>query len=232
MRYSGWLTALRAKAAQPGTYIVPRAMPKPPAVIPLAHRGRPRSARTRTCPRRRNPRAPHRARPLCGDAGQPALQQAIAALHRCRTGLRDTRPRMLSCWRERRTPCSPPRSVSLGRATRCWCPADLCHLPSHVRGNGCDCRQHRRAPRTSSLRLDPEALARAVTPRTRAIAFANPGNPRRCGADARGARSHRRHRAPAQSLRVVADEVYADLVYEGEHLSSLPCPVWSDGRSR
>ncbi|WP_028229232.1 pyridoxal phosphate-dependent aminotransferase [Paraburkholderia ferrariae] len=66
--------------------------------------------------------------------------------------------------------------------------------------------------------LDCDALAAALTPRTRAIFFATPCNPT-------GAVMPREHLeriaeiAKAHDLWVVSDEVYADLTFEREHVS-------------
>jgi aspartate/methionine/tyrosine aminotransferase len=157
-------------------------------------------------------------------AGQPALRQAIAALHRRRTGLRDTRPENV---------------VVLAGAQNAFFTASLCLLgpgdevlvpeptyatyPATFGVAGATVVSTPPAPRTPSLRVDPGTLGRAVTPRIRAIAFANPGNPggavltrEELQAIADIARQH--------DLWVVADEVYADLVYEGEHLSIAALP--------
>ena len=82
----------------------------------------------------------------------------------------------------------------------------------------------RAAARTDGgFRLDPEALARAVTPKTRGIMLANPCNPTgvvltrdELEAIAMLARTH--------DLWVICDEVYAELVFNGQFdaLSALP----------
>ncbi len=75
----------------------------------------------------------------------------------------------------------------------------------------------------TGFRVDLDALASAVTPRTRAIFFATPNNP--TGAmmtreELQGiAAIARRH-----DLWVVADEVYADLCFEREHISIASLP--------
>jgi arginine:pyruvate transaminase len=78
-------------------------------------------------------------------------------------------------------------------------------------------------PLSQGLRLDPAALAAAVTPRTRAIFMATPCNPTGI------AMSREELAAIAQiaidhNLWVVADEVYATLAFDREHISigSLP----------
>lgn len=75
----------------------------------------------------------------------------------------------------------------------------------------------------TGFRVDLDALASAVTPRTRAIFLATPNNP--TGAmmtreELEGiAAIARRH-----DLWVVADEVYADLCFEREHISIASLP--------
>lgn len=75
----------------------------------------------------------------------------------------------------------------------------------------------------SGFRLDPDALAAAITPRTRAILIANPNNPTgvvlsrdELDAIAGLAKSH--------DLWVIADEVYASLTFDVPHqpIAGLP----------
>jgi len=70
----------------------------------------------------------------------------------------------------------------------------------------------------NGFRLDLDDLARAVTPKTRAIFFATPSNPtgvvlnrRELTGIAALARTH--------DLWVVSDEVYSTIVFDGEHVS-------------
>ncbi len=79
--------------------------------------------------------------------------------------------------------------------------------------------------------LTPEALARAVTPRTRALVLNTPSNPTG-GIYDRDALAAIVDRALELGLWVVADEIYRDLVYDGNaHVS--PLSVASDeARSR
>jgi arginine:pyruvate transaminase len=157
-------------------------------------------------------------------AGHPALRQAIAALHRCRTGLRDTRPENVVVLAGAQNALFTASLCLLGPGDEVLVPEPTyATYPATFGVTGATVVSTGPAPRTSSLRVDPEALARAVTPRTRAIAFANPGNPggavltrAELEAIADIARQH--------DLWVVADEVYADLVYEGEHLSIAALP--------
>jgi len=70
----------------------------------------------------------------------------------------------------------------------------------------------------NDFQLDPEALAAAITPRTRAIFLATPCNP--TGAVMPLATLQRiAALAVAHDLWVVADEVYADLTFESTHIS-------------
>lgn len=78
-------------------------------------------------------------------------------------------------------------------------------------------------PAADGFRPDPEAIAAAVTPRTRAILFANPNNPTgvvmtpaELEAIAAIAREH--------DLWVISDEVYAALAFAGTHhcIAALP----------
>lgn len=71
--------------------------------------------------------------------------------------------------------------------------------------------------------LDCDALAAAVTPRTKAIFFATPCNP--TGAVMSRADLERIAAiAIEHDLWVVSDEVYGDLVFEGEHVSIASLP--------
>ena len=75
----------------------------------------------------------------------------------------------------------------------------------------------------NNFRLDLADLAKAVTPRTRAIFFASPSNPTGVvlnRADLEGiAALARKH-----DLWVVSDEVYSTIVFEGEHVSICGLP--------
>jgi arginine:pyruvate transaminase len=71
--------------------------------------------------------------------------------------------------------------------------------------------------------LDPADLEAALTPRTRAILWNSPNNP--TGAVATRAEVEAVARvARERDLWVVSDEVYATLVYEGEHLAPASLP--------
>ena len=73
------------------------------------------------------------------------------------------------------------------------------------------------------FRLDPAALADAITPRTRAILLNSPHNPtgQLIDADTWDAIAElcRHH-----DLWLIADEVYAELIFEGEHLCPATLP--------
>jgi aspartate/methionine/tyrosine aminotransferase len=78
-------------------------------------------------------------------------------------------------------------------------------------------------PAAGGFRPDPAAIAAAVTPRTRALLIASPNNPTgvvltpaETEAVAAVARAH--------DLWVIADEVYADLVFEGRATSIAGLP--------
>lgn len=73
------------------------------------------------------------------------------------------------------------------------------------------------------FRLDHDALERAITPRTRAIFFATPCNPTGVVMSRDDLRLIARL-ADAHDLWVLSDEVYADLVFEGEHVSIASLP--------
>jgi aspartate/methionine/tyrosine aminotransferase len=111
-------------------------------------------------------------------AGQPALRQAIAALHRCRTGSRDTQPENVVVLAGAQNALFTASLCLLGPGDEVLVPEPTyATYPATFRVAGATVVSTPPAPRTSSLRVDPEALACAVTSRTRAIAFANPGNP-------------------------------------------------------
>ncbi|EJM62804.1 aminotransferase class I/II-fold pyridoxal phosphate-dependent enzyme [Pseudomonas sp. GM48] len=75
----------------------------------------------------------------------------------------------------------------------------------------------------SGFRLDAAVLAKAITPRTRAIFFSNPNNPTGVvlGREELQAIADL---AIAHDLWVVVDEVYESLAYEREHLSLAALP--------
>ena len=75
----------------------------------------------------------------------------------------------------------------------------------------------------SGFRLDPQALAAAITPRTRAIFFSNPNNPTGVVLS-RDELQAIADLAIAHDLWVVVDEVYESLVFDGEYhsLAALP----------
>ncbi len=78
-------------------------------------------------------------------------------------------------------------------------------------------------PAHNGYRPDLDALRAAITPRTRAIAFANPVNPTGVSLPPDDL-SVIATLAVENDLWVIADEVYADLVFDGEHhpIAALP----------
>lgn len=78
-------------------------------------------------------------------------------------------------------------------------------------------------PASNGLRPDPALIARAVTPRTRAIMFANPSNPTGV-AMTREELEAIAAIAKENNLWVIVDEVYSSLVFEREHVSLASLP--------
>ncbi len=77
------------------------------------------------------------------------------------------------------------------------------------------------------FRLDADALARAVTPRTRAILFSNPNNPTGAVASADELKAVAAL-ARARDLWVIVDEVYRSLTFERPHVSLAALPGMAD----
>ncbi len=78
-----------------------------------------------------------------------------------------------------------------------------------------------------AFRLLPEAVAAAITPRTRAILLGFPNNPTGAileRADVEGIAALSRER----DLLVYSDEIYDRLVYEGEHVSIASLPAMKE----
>jgi arginine:pyruvate transaminase len=144
-------------------------------------------------------------------AGRPALREAIAALHVKRTG----------------QAVGPDNVIFLSGAQNALFAASLClagpgdeviscepMYPTYPATIGASGARLVRVPAASGFRLDSDAIARAITPRTRAIFIATPNNP--SGVIASQADMEfigelaRRH-----SLWIVADEVYAGLAPGG-----------------
>jgi aspartate aminotransferase len=75
----------------------------------------------------------------------------------------------------------------------------------------------------SGFKLAPEALARAITPRTRALLLNSPNNPT-------GAITTREELAAlcevlrGRDITVISDEIYSPFVFEGEHVSPASLP--------
>lgn len=91
-----------------------------------------------------------------------------------------------------------------------------------IRGTGAKLVQSPQ-PASQNFRVDLAALEGRVTPRTRAIFYASPNNP--TGAVMGGAEAEGIARiAKAHDLWVVADEVYADLCFDRQHVSIASLP--------
>ncbi len=158
--------------------------------------------------------------------GRPSLRTAIARRHAARTGLN----------------VEPDRVVILAGAQNGLFACALCltapgdevvvPVPMYVTYEAtigaagarlvpvpCDAAQ--------GFRPDLERLEAAVTPRTRALFFANPNNPT-------GVVMNRRELeavadlARRYDLWLVSDEVYADLVFDGAHLSIAALPQMAE----
>jgi len=78
-------------------------------------------------------------------------------------------------------------------------------------------------PAAGGFRLDPRAVAAAITPRTRAIFFANPNNPTGVVLDASEVQALA-DLAIAHDLWVIEDQVYESLTYGVPHLSLAALP--------
>ena len=75
----------------------------------------------------------------------------------------------------------------------------------------------------TGFRLDADAIARAVTPRTRAILFSNPNNPTGTVATAAELEAVAAI-AQTHDLWVIVDEVYGSLTFERPHVSLAALP--------
>jgi aspartate/methionine/tyrosine aminotransferase len=154
--------------------------------------------------------------------GRPALRAAIARDHVERGG----------------APVGPDNVIVLAGAQNALFSAGLCLFEpgdevlavepiyvtyeAAVRASGADIVPVR-AKAESGFRPDPEAIARAVTERTRGILFATPNNPSgvvmseaELAAIAEMARRH--------DLWVISDEVYAALTFDAPHRSIAALP--------
>jgi aspartate/methionine/tyrosine aminotransferase len=79
----------------------------------------------------------------------------------------------------------------------------------------------------NDFRLDPDELGRLVTPRTRLIILNSPANPTG-GVLTRDDLTRIADVAREHDIPVLADEIYARIVYEGEHVSITTLPGMSD----
>lgn len=75
----------------------------------------------------------------------------------------------------------------------------------------------------NDFRLDPDELARLVTPRTRLIIFNSPANPTG-GVLTREDLVSIANVAREHDIPILADEIYGRIVYEGEHVSITTLP--------
>ena len=82
-------------------------------------------------------------------------------------------------------------------------------------------------PRENGFRLDVEALKKAVTPKTKAIVFANPNNPTGV-VMTRTELEAIAEIAIANDTWVIADEVYAAQTFEKPHISIAALPGMKD----
>lgn len=155
-------------------------------------------------------------------AGHPELRQAIAAAHERSTGMPTRLDQILVLAGAQSalfTACqcllSPGDAVMVPEPMYVTYPATIAAAGGHIV----------RLPLTAErgFHLDPAALAAAIRPQVRAILINSPHNP--TGAVMRlpeleaVAELCRRH-----DLWLISDEVYADLVYAGEHLSPAGLP--------
>ncbi len=75
----------------------------------------------------------------------------------------------------------------------------------------------------NGFRVDPQDVAARITPRTRALALNSPHNP--SGASlSRGTWQALADLCIAHDLWLISDEVYSELLYEGEHVSPASLP--------
>ncbi|WP_448204635.1 pyridoxal phosphate-dependent aminotransferase [Azospirillum sp. sgz302134] len=154
-------------------------------------------------------------------AGRPELRAALARDHARRTGMAVEAENVI---------VTAGAQNGLFNATQCLVEAGdevLVPEPMYLTYEACIRASGATlvpvAPDAATLRLDPKALAAAVTPRTRAIFLATPANPtgivmsvEELEAAAELARRH--------DLWVVTDEVYASLTFDRPHVSIASLP--------
>lgn len=154
-------------------------------------------------------------------AGEQPLREAIARRHETTTGL-ETKAEQVVVFAGAQNALFAAALCLLDRGDEVICPDPMYVTYEAVVGaSGADLV---RVPlsREDEFHLNTEALARAVTPRTRAILLNTPHNPtgvvlRRDELEA-VAELCRRH-----DLWLISDEVYASLTFEREHVS--PCSL-------
>ena len=129
-----------------------------------------------------------------------------------------------SCSPARNRHCSPPASACSSLATRCWC-RSRCTSPTRRRSPPPGPRLVR-VPLVAErgFHLDLDALAAAVTPRTRAILINSPHNPTGAVMTRHELESRGRSSAGSHDLWLISDEVYATMLYEGEHVAPAGLP--------
>ena len=153
--------------------------------------------------------------------GRPALREAIAALHARRSGRTVTAQNVVAV--------AGAQNGLFGTSMCLFEPGDevIVLEPMYVTYEATfEAAGAKLVPvplAAAGFRLDPEAVRRAVTPRTKAIAFATPSNP--TGMVLSRADLERIAAiAIEHDLWVVADEVYESLVFDGEHVSMASLP--------
>lgn len=161
-----------------------------------------------------------------GCVGRHALRAQVALAHQQRTGV----------------PTSAEQVVVLAGAQcglfstlQCLCDTgdevialDPCYVTYEAAIGASGARMIRALPLSdASFRPDLEAVAAAITPKTRVLLFATPNNPTGV-AYTRQELSGLAEFARRHDLWVVSDEVYADLLFEGEHCAIAGLPDMAD----
>lgn len=155
-------------------------------------------------------------------AGQPALRAAIAARHAATTGqVVDPAQVVVLSGAQCALFATLQCLLDPGDEAIVFEPAYVTY-PATVAASGATLVPVPLRPE-NGFHLDPSDLHRALTPRTRAILWNSPNNP----TGAVGSRAELEAVAAAcveRELWLVSDEVYAGLVYEGEHLGPAALP--------
>lgn len=154
--------------------------------------------------------------------GEPALRQAVAARHRQRSGVPVTADQVTvlagaQCALYAVAQCvlEPGDEVLVAEpmyvtyeAVFGACGAEVIPVPVRSEDGFC---------------VRPEALAGRVTPRTRAIALNSPHNPSGASLPLASWRAIA-ELCVAQDLWMISDEVYSELLFDGEHVSPASLP--------